>query len=90
MMKDILRAEVTLPYQDIEVEVEYTYDPGEPDQIYDSNGDPGTPGYGPSIDIHHIWAELTNDEGSSSIVDIYHLAMVGEELELRIIEKYHE
>lgn len=90
MMKDILRAEVTLPYQDIEVEVEYTYDPGEPDQMYDSNGDPGTPGYGPSIDIHHIWAELTNDEWSSSIVDIYHLAMVGEELELRIIEKYHE
>ena len=90
MMKDILRAEVTLPYQDIEVEVEYTYDSGEPDQMYDSNGDPGTPGYGPSIDIHHIWAELTNDEGSSSIVDIYHLAMVGEELELRIIEKYHE
>ena len=72
------------------VEVEYTYDPGEPDQWYDSNGDPGTPGYGPSIDIHHIWAELTNDEGSSSIVDIYHLAIVWEELELRIIEKYHE
>ena len=30
------------------VEVEYTYDPGEPDQWYDSNGDPGTPGYGPT------------------------------------------
>ncbi len=73
-----------------EVEVEYYYYPGEPDQMYDSNGDPGTPGYGPSIDIHHIWAELTNDEGSTSIVDIYGLAMVGEELELRIIEKYHE
>lgn len=85
-----LVGEIILPYTDIEVEVVYTYDPGEPDQIYDSNGDPGTPGYGPSIDIHHIWAELTNDEGSSSIVDIYHLAMVGEELELRIIEKYHE
>ena len=89
-MKDILTAEITLPYQDIEVEVQYTYDPGEPDQMYDSYGDPGTPGYGPSIDIHHIWAELTNDEGSSSTVDIYNIAMVGEELELRIIEKYHE
>jgi hypothetical protein len=89
-MKNILTAEITLPFQDIEVEVEYTYDPGEPDQWYDSNGDPGTPGYGPSIDIHHIWAELTNDEGSSSIVDICDIAMVGEELELRIIEKYHE
>ena len=89
-MKNILTAEITLPFQDIEVEVEYTYDPGEPDQWYDSNGDPGTPGYGPSIDIYYIWAELTNDEGSSSIVDISDLAMVGEELELRIIEKYHE
>ena len=89
-MKNILTAEITLPFQDVEVEVEYTYDPGEPDQWYDSNGDPGTPGYGSSIHIYHIWAELTNDEGSSSIVDISDLAMVGEELELRIIEKYHE
>jgi hypothetical protein len=89
-MKAMLTAEITLPYQDFDVEVVYTYDPGEPDQMYDSNGDPGTPGYGPSIDIHHIWAELTNNEGSTSIVDIYDLTMVGEELELRIIEKYHE
>lgn len=85
-----LVAEIILPYTDIEVEIEYTFDPGEPDQWYDSNGDPGTPGYGPSIDIHHIWVELINDEGSTSIVDIYGLAMVEEELELRIIEKYHE
>ena len=49
-MAAILTAEITLPYQDYEVEVVYTYDPGEPDQIYDSSGDPGTPGYGPSID----------------------------------------
>ena len=32
-----------------EVTIEYEYDPGEPDQWYDSNGDPGTPGYGPSV-----------------------------------------
>ena len=89
-MAAILRAEITLPFQDIEVEVEYTYDLGEPDQIYDSNGDPGTPGYGPSIDIHHIWAELNNDDWGTSIVDIYGLVTVEEELELRIIEKYHE
>ena len=90
MMAAILTAEVTLPNTDIEVEVEYTFDPGEPDQMYDSNGDPGTPGYGPSIDIHHIWAELNNDDWGTSIVDIYDLVMVEEELELRIIEKYHE
>lgn len=89
-MAAILTAEVTLPNTDIEVEVEYTFDPGEPDQMYDSNGDPGTPGYGPSIDIHHIWAELNNDDWGTSIVDIYDLVMVEEELELRIIEKYHE
>jgi hypothetical protein len=85
-----LVGEIILPYTDIEVEVVYTYDPGEPDQIYDSNGDPGTPGYGPSIDIHHIWAELNNDDWGTSIVDIYGLVTVEEELELRIIEKYHE
>ena len=41
------------------VEVEYTYDPGEPDQWYDSNGDPGTPGYGPTAEIKHVWYTKT-------------------------------
>lgn len=38
-----------------EVTIEYEYDPGEPDQWYDSNGDPGTPGYGPSVTIYNVW-----------------------------------
>ena len=32
-------------------EVEYYYSPEEPDQYYDRNGDPGTPGTPPEIEI---------------------------------------
>lgn len=85
-----LVGEIILPYTDIEVEVEYTFDPGEPDQWYDSNGDPGTPGYGPTIDIEHIWAELPNDNKTTSIVDIYMIYSNDDVIEQRIIEKYHE
>ena len=55
------------------VEVEYTYDPGEPDQWYDSNGDPGTPGYGPSADIKHVWYTNTDVNGNQVTVDVQHL-----------------
>ena len=72
-----------------EVEVEYYYYPGEPDQMYDSNGDPGTPGTAPSAEMTRIWCELENDEGSSSVVDI--LGLINPEfLSDEIIEKYHE
>ena len=50
------------------VEVEYTYDPGEPDQWYDSNGDPGTPGYGPTAEIKHVW--YTNTDTNVSVIKL--------------------
>jgi hypothetical protein len=69
------------------VEVEYTYDPGEPDQWYDSNGDPGTPGYGPTADIKHVWYTNTDVNGNLVTVDVQHL--LEEDIEEKVLE-YHE
>jgi hypothetical protein len=69
------------------VEVEYTYDPGEPDQWYDSNGDPGTPGYGPTADIKHVWYTNTDTNGNQVTVDVQHL--LEEDIEEKVLE-YHE
>ena len=44
--------EYTWGEYDVVCTVDYTYDPGEPDQWYDQNGDPGTPGYGPCAEIN--------------------------------------
>ena len=52
------------------VTIEYSYDPGEPDQWYDSNGDPGTPGYGPTVEVYHIWYNATDRLGNFVSVDI--------------------
>ena len=68
------------------VEVEYTYDPGEPDQWYDSNGDPGTPGYGPSADIKHVWYTNTDVNGNQVTVDVQHL--LEEDIEEKILERH--
>ena len=48
--------EYTWGEYDVVCTVDYTYDPGEPDQWYDQNGDPGTPGYGPCAEINAVWA----------------------------------
>ncbi len=69
------------------VEVEYTYDPGEPDQWYDSNGDPGTPGYGPTAEIQHVWYTNTDTNGNQVTIDVQHL--LEEDIEEKILE-YHE
>lgn len=52
------------------VTVEYTYDPGEPDEYYDSRGNPGTPGYPASVDIYHVWATFKDRTGKDCEVDL--------------------
>jgi hypothetical protein len=69
------------------VEVEYTYHPGEPDQWYDSNGDPGTPGYGPTADIKHVWYTTKDRNGNLVTVDVEHL--LEEDIEEKVLE-FHE
>ena len=47
------------------------------------NGDPGTPGYGPTIEIINVWSPLKNRLGNSVIVDVTHiLALDFEEIVL--------
>ena len=69
------------------VTVEYTYDPGEPHQYYDSNGDPGTPGYGPTADIKHVWYTTKDRNGNLVTVDVEHL--LEEDIEEKVLE-FHE
>lgn len=73
-------------HNDLDLEIEYTYDPGEPDQWYDSNGDPGTPGYGPTVEVHHIWCELPDEKGNPCYVDI--IEVFDEDLEEVILESH--
>lgn len=53
--------------------IDYTYEEGEPDEIFNLNGDTGTPGYGPTIEIINVWSPLKNRSGNSVIVDVIHI-----------------
>jgi hypothetical protein len=72
-----------------EVTIEYEYDPGEPDQWYDSNGDPGTPGYGPSVTIYNVWCLLKDEKGTEHSVDIFNIIDAESEF-TSLILSYHE
>ena len=76
-------------HNDLDLEIEYTYDPGEPDQWYDSNGDPGTPGYGPSVTIYSVWCSLEDAKGIEHDVDIYKIIDAESDFE-HLILAYHE
>ena len=52
------------------LEIEYEYDPGEETVWTESNGDPGTPGIAPSIEIYKIWSVLKDREGKFRDVDV--------------------
>ena len=72
---------------------EYEYDPGEPDQLYDQYGNPGTPGYGPSIQIYHAWTSVKDRQGNPIEVDILDMFDSVESidgLEELILEDNHE
>lgn len=54
-------ATVMINGQDIEVNVEYEFTPGEPEQMYSQNGDPGNPGSGAEVSISVVIDEDGND-----------------------------
>ena len=68
------------------VTIQYSYDPGEPDQWYDSNGDPGTPGYGPSVEVHHIWYSGIDRTGNLVNIDVMNL--IDEDFEQEILDAH--
>ena len=83
-----------IEYWGYDAEIEYYFDPGEPDQWYDSNGDPGTPGTAPSVEVKRIWVELESNEGRSVTVDVFSvfdMILEGDiyNLEEKILD-YHE
>lgn len=72
----------------LEVEIEYMYDEGEPTVWTEPNGDPGTPGYPPSVEILAVFTMLKDKNNKELRVDIlpiwdYDL----ESLEEEILEK---
>lgn len=69
------------------VEVEYNYTPGEEDEFYDSNGDPGTQGYGPTVHIVNVWYSAIDRLGNFVSVDVTNL-LEEEELEDNILESH--
>jgi|TARA_B110000977_G_scaffold152345_1_gene193450 hypothetical protein len=74
----------------LEIEIEYLYDEGEPTVWTEPNGDPGTPGYPPSVEILTVFTLLKDRNNNDVMVDIlpiwdYDL----ETLEEEIIERNH-
>ena len=45
-------------------------DPGEPRQWHDSQGNPGTPGEEPSVEVHRVWLVLQDRKGNDVEVDV--------------------
>ena len=72
----------------LEVEIEYMYDEGEPTVWTDSNGDPGTPGYPPSVEILAVFTMLKDKNNKELRVDILPIWDYDiESLEEEILEK---
>lgn len=71
-----------------DVTVEYSYEPGEPEVHTLSNGDPGTPGYGPGVDVYHVWYNCLDRLGNLISVDVKDL--LEEDFEEKILESHEE
>jgi len=71
-----------------EVEVEYFYYPGEAEVHTEPNGDPGTPGYGPSVEVYHVWYNTMDRIGNIVSVEVKDL--LEEDFEERILETHEE
>ena len=54
----------------LEVEIEYIYDAGEPEVWTEPNGDPGTPGHPPSVEILSVFTSLKDKDNKDIMVDI--------------------
>jgi len=54
----------------LDLEIDYLYDPGEPMVWTEPNGDPGTPGCGPSIEILAVYTILKDKNNNEVTVDI--------------------
>ena len=81
-------------HNDLTIEFHYDYEAGEPDQWYDQNGDPGTPGSGPTVSIHKAMLVLADIHDKKVTVDISPLLHEMYDLDLDSVEQeiieYHE
>ena len=77
------------------VDVHYNYTPGEPDQPYDSNREPGTQGSPATVEITAIRCLCTDPNGNFHNVDILPYIEVCDELntwdlEEKILESHED
>ena len=61
---------IVIGNKEIDLEIDYYYEPGEPDEYYDQHGNPGTPGYPASIEMAHVWWTLQDDKKNEVTVDV--------------------
>jgi hypothetical protein len=81
--------EFTYDMDGIELDVVYTYDPGEAEVWTESNGDPGTPGIAPSVEITAAYSLLKDRNNNDVMVDILPLDIVNQyDIEEEILESY--
>lgn len=62
-------------------------DPGEPQQWYDSYGDPGHPGTPPSVEVNAVWVRLKDRNNQEIEVDVLPLLHEGGLLDAADIER---
>ena len=79
---------------EIDLDIEYCYEAGEPDEYYDQYGNPGTPGYPSSVEITHVWYTLKDynkNEVTVDILPVFDIILEGDiyNLEEEILD-YHE
>ena len=75
-----------IEWNDKDVHLEYTYEPGEPEVHTLPNGDPGYPGSSATVDIEHAWAIFTDVTGEQREVDIF--SIIDIDLESVILENH--
>jgi hypothetical protein len=61
----------------VTIDVIYTFIEGESEVYTEPNGDPGTPGFPPGVEIQEAWVELSNDRGGTSVVNILQFIDMG-------------
>tara|TARA_R110001592_G_scaffold34089_2_gene117423 strand:- start:2544 stop:2810 length:267 start_codon:yes stop_codon:yes gene_type:complete len=71
---------------DLEIDFHYDYQAGEPEVWTEANGDPGTPGTGPSITFHKAMLVLADIHEHKVTVDISPLLHEMIDLDMEVVE----
>lgn len=71
----------TVNFHGVELQIVGTYDPGEPCELYDQHGEPGTPGAPSSFDIETITID------GSDVTEMFDHYNMTSDIEIEILNK---